>query len=734
MPHGIYLGRVKWIHVNSETGYRHAAIEPLFRSSDDQKNWLGPVENAIEEFPGRGFINWHDAPIGLEEGAYKQFEVEPHPHYKEGDPSKEAFQATKIDYPSEVIDLRGFGEESTIRALLCSKGALLGCSPLVKRVFLWVSDEKIIGPVNLSKRPGTKSWIFSESQNLIQMRCWKPKSKWIQGIEINGKRLLLAPDQKNPGEFIRLETWEPDEVLAKRLLKRLRKLDRELPMALGFTDKVFDAYMAVVEKSGLLGSTSAHELNYCERIKDIFAAIELNKSLLDEAADVCFTISTVKQEMEEKAKKEYEKKLSENKALLEIDLATKKQEIREAEIDLEEKKSLQASLQARIAIAEQKLAEQVGHFETELTERLRKVAEKPGQLFAEMAFYEAICSAVRPASSTAARKAPRQKAIALPEAPAMQEPTALVGDLSQRLLNIGISPQVGQALHCALSSGTVPVVIGHDGLDVIRSYADCISGGVLHWIPVGGTLFEPADLLGRVDPYSHSFVPHQGGLLDLLLDDSDAVHLVVLDGFNRASADGYLLPLLQLLRDAADGHGRLTIPLVPPGMARDGDPYGAAQRVAWSPNVLLVMRPTAGTSVLPLPRELWAHCILIDTEPAAGMVESPPKQATRVSKREWKKWFVRALSLSVPIEKLSEHPKTRAPLPRGIRRKVERIYGAGVALGLKPARATDQALKLGLVPYLVTNDEPMDEWSKVLGLELNDQIRRVEKIVRRLGE
>ena len=74
-----------------------------------------------------------------------------------------------------------------------------------------------------------------------------------------------------------------------------------------------------------------------------------------------------------------------------------------------------------------------------------------------------------------------------------------------------------------------------------------------------------------------------------------------------------------------------------------------------------------------------------------------------------------------------------APLPHSVRRKVERIYGAGVALGLNPDRATDQALKAGLVPYLVSRNEPLDEWLKVLGLELGEEDRRAEDIIRRLG-
>ena len=97
---------------------------------------------------------------------------------------------------------------------------------------------------------------------------------------------------------------------SRRLLRHLRKLDKELPKALNFTDRVFSEYIAVVEKSGLLGSKSSHELNYYERIKDILAAINMNRALLDEAADACFAIDPVRQEVEAMAEKEYEKKKS----------------------------------------------------------------------------------------------------------------------------------------------------------------------------------------------------------------------------------------------------------------------------------------------------------------------------------------------------------------------------------------------------------------------------------------
>lgn len=733
MSDTVYIGRVKWVHENYEKNYRHATVEPLIQSSEDQKQWIGSIENPLDEFPARGLVNWHDAPKGLAMGDFRQFDTEPHPFYK-GEADKEAFQVKNTKYPTEIIDLRNIGSERDIRILLTTKGVFLKEKPLIQRCVLWIRDEKWVGPVDLAKRAGTSSWVLAPSQSLDSIRSWKIPTAAIQQVEIDGTRYLLTPNQENLGQHLGFITWESDEVLAKRVFNRLLKRDRETAEALKISKNVFKKYVESIEKVGLVGSQLEQELAFKERIQEILYVINNNEELLDEAANACFAIDPVKQKVEEKAEEEYQKKLSERIALLDVDLSAKKQEIKDVEANLREKKSQIASLQAQIAKAEQKLTDHVDQFDTELTEKLREVAKKPERLFAEMAFIGAISSSVRPTISLSSREALCRKNTIVPEAPIIREPNELVGALSQRLLSNGVSPQIGQVLHCALLSGTVPILIGPDALDVVRSYADCVSGGVLHWIPVGGTLFEATDLLGRIDSSSHSFVPHPGGLLELLLDDSDTVHLVVLDGFNRAASDGYLLPIVQSLRDTSEGPGRLAIPLVPPGIARDGDPYASAQRVVWSRNVLLMLRPSMGTSVLPVPRELWAHCTVIDTESMVGLVESPPNQATRVSKTEWNIWFDRALKNSAPMEKILEHPNTRDPLPRVIRRKIERIYGSGVALGLNPERATDQALRVGLVPYLVTCNEPLDDWSKILGLELDEHDRRVENVVRRIGE
>ena len=731
MSDAVYIGRVMWVKEVYEKNYRHAMVEPLVQSSPDRKSWIGAIKDPVDVFPPRGNVYWHGAPENLIEGEFYEFEAEPHPYYS-GQPDKEAFQVRSHKKPTEIIDLREIGSERDIRILLTTKGVFLNDGPLAESCVLWIQDDKWIGPVKLALIPGTKSWQL-DPQALVGIRCWKIPNGAIHKVELEGTRYLLSPTQENLGQYTGLVTWESDKVLAKRVLNRLLKRDRKVASALGLSKEVFKKSIETLEDAGLVGAELEQELAFRERIQEILEAIKKNEDLLDEAASVCFELDPVKQAVEEKAKREYEKRLSEYEVELESYFAAKKIEIHDVEKDLKIKKTELDNINERINTTEQELCNRVNEFDAVLSQRLSKIIEKPEQLFAEMALFKGIAATVHPPCPPQGQGSHRLKAEHLHESQIIKDRSLLVGALSQRLLDIGISPQVGLRLHSSLLSGTVPVMIGSEALDVVRIYADCTSGGVLHWIPIGGTLFEPTDLLGRADPSSHSFLPHPGGLLDLLLDDSDAVHIVVLDGFNRASVDGYLLPILQLVRDATEGRGDLTIPLFSAGTTNNKN-YGTTHCIAWSKNVLLVLRPTAGVSVLPVPRELWSHCAVIDNEETEIVPSSHDMKKSRVLKEDWISWSDEVLSLSNAMETPIANGQACAQLQHSIRRKIGRLIGSGVALGLDKDRAANEAMRLGLVPYLFAYDDYTNELPKILGRELDDQDQRIKYIINQLGE
>ena len=733
----IYIGRVRWVHENYEKNYRYATVEPLVQSSEDQKRWIGSISDPVAEFPARGFVNWHDAPKGLEAKDIRQFEVENHPFYK-GEPDKEAFQVRNHKYPTEILDLRDIGTERDIRILLTSKGVFLNDRPLVGRCVLWVQDEKWVGPVDLARRSGTSSWVLASEQRLDSIRCWKIPPEAIQQVELDGTRYLLAPNQDNLGQHLGLATWESDEVLAKRVLGRLLKRDRNTAEALKISKDVFKKYVETIEQAGLVGSMLAQELSFHERIKEILEVISSNVELLDEAASVCFAIGPVKEKMEEKAEEEYQRKLAEHEERLGEDLTKKRAELDAVVRILSEKQEELCAIESRINALEKDLSERVYGFQAELEARLRDLAEKPEHLFAEMAVIKAFMPRSGPSQVKPRPKVRTHIGKSDSDIQIVQEPSALMGALSTRLLSCGISPVVGQALHSALLAGLVPVLIGSEAHDVVSSYVDCVSGGVLNWIPVGGSMFEPSDILARFDSSSRCLVPNPGGLLDLLLDDSDALHVAVLDGFNRAAVDGYLIPLLKSAHDVARGRSPRSIPLAPPGFAPENDGYAGVCRVAWNRNVLLMLCPSSGASTLPVPKEFWAYCAVLDaSDPAPsgvspGLGTTPP--TTRVSADIWKAWSDSARVKSETLEVLRSCPKEARTLPPSVLAKTESTYVSGTVLGLKHEIAFEQAIKISLLPYLVAAEEPVDLWFQYLGIALNETDRRIGDAIQRLGE
>jgi hypothetical protein len=736
MSDTVYIGRVKWVHENLEKNYRHAIVEPLIQSSEDQKSWIVSLENPYMEFPARGYVYWHDAPKGLTPGDIRQFEIERHPFYK-GETDRDAYQVKNPKLITAIIDLREIGSESDIRILATAKGIFLKDGPLGDQGVLWIQDDKWVGPVALVRQTGSSGWVVSRGQDLASIKCWKMPSESIQQVELAGTRHLLAPNQDSLGRHIGFVNWEADEILAKRVLNRLLKRDPETAKALEISKKVFKKYIEKIEQAGLIGSSSAQELAFQDRIKSVLEAIEKNEELLNEAANVCFAIDHVKEKIEKKAEEEYKEKLVDNEKRLKEDLATETEQLQTALETLSKKQVELALAEEKLQALNKKFEERLSGFDSELENRLRDLAEKPERLFADMAVVKALVTKVSPGRTRPRPVGRRMVDGAESDIPIVDEQSVLMGGLSSRLLSSRISPVVGFALQASLQAGLVPILIGSEAYDVVSSYADCISGGTLYWIPVGGSLFEPSDLLARFDPISCRLVPHPGGLLDLLLDESDDVHVVVLDGFNRAAVDGYLIPLIRSAQDVARGRNPRSIPLAPPGFVSEHEAYADVSRIVWNPNVLLVLSPSTGVSTLPMPLEFWANCTIIDAGTPAPP-EVPPESTyapkkTRVPAPVWKTWSEAVKEGCRPLEALRTQPKETSPLPEFVLDNVERLYASGMVLGLKQ-RALEQAVVTSLYPYLVANGERVDLWFQHIGVALSDADRRIGDVVKRFTE
>ena len=727
MANTIYLGRVKWIHE------RHATLEPLVKSCDKGVDWETRIDNVTEEFPSRGCVHWYAHPRELKEGDLLQFDVKLQPYYDES-PDRDKYEVLTHKWATEVIDIRDVGSERGIRSLLANQGVPLDITPMGNRCILRIQGEKWVGPIHLVRRNRTSSWVFAPEQDLKSIRCWGIPQEQIQKVEWEGTRYLLPPKHEKPGRHIGFISWEANEVLAKQVLNKLLKQDRKTAEALNITKEVFKKYIETIERAGLLDQ----ELTYCERIREILDVILVNEELLDEAARACFAMSPVKKKMEEKATEEYQKILDGSEARLNKDLAVKREELSALIRTLSDKEKELSSADKRNQALDAKLDKRVSEFDSELETKLRGLSEKPEKFFAEMAVAKALISHASPNLNKP--RVPAKKHIGSVDMsiPIIEESKKFIGDLSKRFLDSQISPSVGYTLHSVLLAGLVPVLIGPEAYEAVSLYADCVSGGVFHWIPVGGSLFEPSDLLAKFDPNSRCLIPHPGGLIDLLLDESDNVHVVVLEGFNRAAVDGYLIPLLQSRQDLTLGRKPRAIPLAPPGFACEEDAYAGVSSIAWSHNVLLILCPSIGVSTLPVPKELWTFCTVLDLNKSAVACDiretESSCQAWKVPATAWKAWSNDIINSSKPLDELRKPPQAAGELPSVVLRYAENLYWTGVALGLNTPNALRQVLDTVLYPYLIGAERAVDAWSQHLGIEVSDGDQRISDTMRRLGE
>jgi hypothetical protein len=287
-----------------------------------------------------------------------------------------------------------------------------------------------------------------------------------------------------------------------------------------------------------------------------------------------------------------------------------------------------ASVKAALAEKRQELETTVATFDREVTTRLEGIARRPEALFAEAVVVRAVlaelsksdanCGPVRPS-----KPGPSTESATVRRATDVYEATPVLDGEAAVRVALALHASAGAfslhamiGLHAMFVAGTTPVVVGSRGYDLLRAYACAVAGDRLHWIPVGSSTMEPSDLLGRFDLASRQIVPAASGLLDVVHDAtvSGRLHVVVLEGFNRAPSEGYLAPILDAIEAGRLGDVARAIPLAHPSIVAADDPYHGLARLTWPPSLLVACLPTDGSATLPVSAAVWRHLALLDAD------------------------------------------------------------------------------------------------------------------------
>ena len=649
-----YLGRVRRVPHRGDA-YHYASIEPLVESDPTGSVWVGPPRHAGSRFPKRGLVHWHDAPLSLQVGSLWQFSIDEHPSAERGDRS-ERFQLEDPREPIEVIDLRGWSDEDLLRSSITGPGIPLSAPPLARRILLWLASGNIVGPLLL--KPGTEEGLWAVDapethRDAARMPIYHLAATVINHVPLDGGRWFVSPDLEI-GRSGGIQNWMSDAQVARSILSRLRKMDADVVRAIGVTDNLFREYLDHVENGRMGAADPAVERARADRLRGVRSAIQRDFALLKEAAEALLGTDAVRAEVDRQVKSKIEEQLQARQEEIERAVAGASEQLTRLQADVDAKRAERMELEAALIAKRCELEAKIESFDREVTTRLEEIARRPEVLFAESAILRAMLAAGLPNHGVGANGAAPTRQTVRAEVTTNEGPTeastelldavAVRRALAERAGAEALSFHAMLGLHAVFAAGTVPVVAGSSGYELLRAYAATVAGGRLHWVPVGASVMESQDLLGRFDSPSGRIIPSPSGLLDVVLDASHSgrLHVVVLEGFNRAPVEAYLSPILEAAQAGRSGDTARTIPLASPGLLSADDSYRELGRLAWPPSVLIACLPSDGTASLPVPSSVWRFLALLDADdrerpsvPATARNAGPPA-CTEIATALWR--------------------------------------------------------------------------------------------------
>jgi hypothetical protein len=633
-----YLGLVKLVRraPRRVDNYYYATVEPLVESDSAAAEWIGPPADLLARFPKRGLVHWHDASPSLQVGSLWQFTIDEYPGAERAN-RPEQYQVQQAWEPVEVLDLRAWSDEGVLRSLITADGIPLSPAPIARRCLLWLASGVCVGPL-LLKTDGTSGlWILDGPEghhDAARMPTHRIAPRDINRVPTDGGRWFLSP-RLELGQIAGIQNWMSDAHVARTILGRLRKMDPDLVKAVGITESLFRDYLEHVEAGRMGSADPAVERARADRLRGVRDAIQRDATLLKEAAQALMAVEEVRVEVDHRIQSEVAEELRTRQSEIDAALANATEQLRRLREDFEAKRIESGELDAALLAKRKELEAKVASFDQEVTSRLEEIARRPEAAFAESAVIRAVLSPILSRQAVGGHHAATVRPPVSDVVPARSDSdratpglchdVAVRGALAGHALNRALSVQPMLELHAAFVAGVTPVVAGNRAYELLHAYASAVAGGRLHWIPIGSSAMEPQDLLGRFDAAAGRIVPSPSGLLDVLRDaiQSERLHVVVLEGFNRAPTEAYLLPILEAAQASRSADAARTIPMAPLGFLAEDDPYREMGRLTWPPNVLIAGLPSDGSSTLPVPRSVWRFLALLDSDDG-DRVPNPP--------------------------------------------------------------------------------------------------------------
>jgi hypothetical protein len=726
-----YLGSIDWGAVGSN-GRPFAQLRPLYRSIDNplephEQSWHR-IEDAVNEFPNRGYVTWYESPPEALKNTIWQFKVE-HQTYDPLKPNHDAFRVHPLPSPpKEIIDMRQVGDADLVRQQLSHEGVQLSFVPS-KHLYVWVQDKDWvawIGPLQLIHSKETGAWAVDQVQLESPLMCFLPApDHQVVYLNINGRRLFLCPGAK-PGSRIGQIDWSSDTTVLKRVIQRQHSIAPAYKNDLKHIVEQFS-------NNGLIGADTFLENQRLQRARLIASGLLQRQETVEFLVEDLLNIHSIESQIDEVKNAVSRETESQVRAKLGKELAHV-EELKSEKTNIEEEiKRLKRERDEQRSALETEVQNREANLESALKERLQKLMSQPEQALADIAVYRAALGINtsgqnHPETSPPVVEGTGSIPSSISHSPSLsferdqatvvQEPQQFRQSLRNALRARSMSASIARPLHSAFLSGAMPVLVGSGSLEALEAYASCVAGGIVRWLPISAATIEPNDLLGRVSPATGRFIPQAGGLIDLLIHatTTDNLFLVILDGINRAAVDAYLTPILSCYSDAWHGEQRRALPVFHPKAVTAGDPYSSVAWLQWPSNVLLAGVLTEGVAVVSPPQAFWGSTVLLhlgqfDKENKRDVENrtSLPADVSIVSTSTWSQWRESVFSTDITARpKLKEFFEISSEANLRLRQECQslcaRLY-ASAQTWTNEDRALEDTIIHCIVPQVVASNQ-----------------------------
>jgi hypothetical protein len=678
-----FLGEVDF----DATKEHFTRLQPIAIVAEDGSKWEKLASNLQSRFPKRGLVCWFEAPSGTRKHMLVEFQATPNPSFddvKRPD-RQDKLQIRTAKAAVEVIEVGC--SESRLREELTGEGIALDAPPVCRGIFK-ISAERWIGPFELVQRKGGY-WGLQAGADLEAIPVYTRPPAAASSLSVDGKQRMLLVASAWTLTSPRLANWLPDVDVLRGVLKRLHKLDVDRFKELHLTYAAFEAYINAVAEAKLLPDQQlSREQAKAERVKELRAQLPLASEVVEEIVAALGKFDAVR--------KRFDERLGalalERKEDLDTRIAAERIELEKLQAAVAAAGVERVKLEKQIAASRKALSAELLEAEEVMRERLNKIREAPIRAVTEMLATSALLPSLIESNRRPRRAASALTASSFSEPAPVEEPTKVVTNISQALLDAGVALDSMFPLLGAFVGGLLPVCAGDAAATALRRIGRSLCGGEVWCLPVSPIATSLQDILAGTGLAGQRQVV--GSLFDVIeaaRQKPDALSLCVLEGIDLAPTDGYLIPLVGLVSDGSDGRSKShCIPL----LAADG-----SGSLEWPRNLLLAVTVARGRTSLPLPRTTWDVAPLFEfcwSETSTGTPSLAAGEITRVSTGRWLE-----LRGSAERDCTSEIVVAASAKPPA-RVLALRLYRAAIALGAKPSDACQMIETHVLTPALAS--------------------------------